>query len=303
MDATRRHFLEGLALAGLSVAAPGLAQTIPQRPLARVIVDNDFAGDPDGHVALAHQLLSPTTRTVLVTVSPLSRDLSPDDGVEAGQREVRELLSRLGGATVQVAGSAQAARAIVAEAMRDDPLPLFVTCGGPLTNVAAALRLEPRIATRITLVWIGGGNYPEGGWEYNLATDADAARHVVEATQVPLWQVPQGAYRQVQFSIAELGADMRPISAFTKWLYQQFTDPPAFVRLGGAWPMGDSPLVLLTAITSESSRYRDLPARRILPDFTYGTEIDGRSIRVFETLDARLTLADFLAKLRLHARR
>jgi inosine-uridine nucleoside N-ribohydrolase len=121
------------------------------------------------------------------------------------------------GPGVQPAPS-EAAQAIVAEALRDDPRPLYFTCGGPLSNLAAALRLEPAIAARMTVVWIGGGPWPEGGWEYNLATDADAARYVIEQSTVPMWQVPQNAYRQMQYSIAEMTADLRPISDFSRWL-------------------------------------------------------------------------------------
>ena len=42
-------------------------RAISQKASARVIIDNDFAGDPDGLVALAHQLPTPRTRSVLVT--------------------------------------------------------------------------------------------------------------------------------------------------------------------------------------------------------------------------------------------
>jgi len=54
--------------------------------------------------------------------------------------------------------------AIIDEAMRtDSQLPLFVTVGGGLTEVASAVMLEPSIADRFTLVWIGGGRpHPEG---------------------------------------------------------------------------------------------------------------------------------------------
>jgi hypothetical protein len=303
------------------VAAPRIRaepfRVIPQKASARVIVDNDFAGDPDGLVALAHQLLAPKTRTVLVTsttVDPkLATDVPPDRAAGAGREIALELIGRLGvhapppviaGQEISesaAASASTAARAIVAEALREDPLPLYFTCGGPLTNLAAALRLEPAIASRMTVVWIGGAAYPDGGWEYNLATDPDAARRVIEDSTVPLWQVPQNAYRQMQVSIPELTADLRPISAFTRWLYERFTSPPAWVELGGAWPLGDSPLVLLTAISTESSRFRELRARRIGPDLRYGAEIPGRVIRVYETIDARLAWSDLLARLRLAA--
>ena len=125
---------------------------------------------------------------------------------------------------------------------------------------------------------------------------------MIEGTDVPLWQLPQPAYRQAQTSVAELAATVRPISAFSAWLYDRFTHPPAFVDIGGTWPLGDSPLVLLTALTTDTSRASDRPGRRILADLTYGEEIAGRTIRVFDTIDTRLTFDDFVALLRLNAR-
>lgn len=314
-----------LALAGAGLAAgllPRVAlgkgyRTIPQKPSARVIIDNDFAGDPDGLVALAHQLLSPKTRTVLITSSALDPNFAQGvlktSSAAEGRKVALELIRRAGLrdapavlAGAELAGPAphaptEAARAIVAEAMRDDPLPLFFTCGGPLTNLAAALALEPRIASRMTVVWIGGGNWPTGGWEYNLAVDGEAARAVIEHSAVPLWQVPQGAYRQMAYSVAALRTELRAISPLGAWIYDRFTTPPDFVTIGGSWPLGDSPLALLTAITDESSVAVERTARRIMPDFSYGEEIAGRKIRVFERLDARLCFDDFLALMRLHA--
>ena len=170
----RRAFCTGMSAAiGALALGPALAaapRNIPQRASARVIVDNDFGGDPDGLVALAHQLLSPKTRVPLITVSALDPKFASaalkGQSVRAGVELAGELLRRLGlqGPPAIAAGAedfslapSSAARAIVAEALRDDPLPLIVTCGGPLTNIAAALRLEPAIAKRMTVIWIGGG--------------------------------------------------------------------------------------------------------------------------------------------------
>ncbi|TCM36096.1 nucleoside hydrolase [Novosphingobium sp. ST904] len=321
---SRRSFVASCGVIVGSALLPGLGRAetyrrIPQKASARVIVDNDFAGDPDGLVALAHQLLSPRTKTVLVTASALDPKLLGDvpagTTAAAGRAVATELIRRAGIANAPpvVAGSellgavqpeaSAAARAIVAEAMRDDPLPLYFTCGGPLTNLAAALRLEPKIAGRMTVIWIGGGAYPAGGWEYNLSADIAAAQIVIEQSKVPLWQIPQDAYRQMQFSVAELAEQLRPISPLGEWLYDRFTTPPSFVDVGGSWPLGDSPTVLLSAISQESSTHVDLPGRRIKADCTYGEEIAGRTLRVFRTLDARLTFGDFFALMRLHARR
>lgn len=320
MTIDRRRLLASGAVGASLLALPQalLAQArIPQHLSARVIVDNDFAGDPDGLVALAHQLLSPRTPVPLVTVSGLNSEFRPPEerdasSVEPGVAIAQEMLDRMGleERPAIVAGrepghsdnpDTPAARAIVAEAMREHDLPLVFTCGGPLSNLADALRLEPAIASRMSVIWIGGGAYPDGAWEYNLSADVEATRLVIEGSTMPISQIPQPAYRLMQVSVAEMETDMEPISDFTRWLYSRFTDIPDFVDIPGAWPMGDSPLVLLTAMSGESSHYLDLPARRIADDLTYGEVIEGRTVRVYDDLDLRLTWADFIARLRLHA--
>ena len=144
-------------------------------PRLRVISDNDYAGDPDGLVQLAHLLLSATVEVPFVIGSHLPRDTFNTDGRSAARavveaRRVAALSRRaelkiiagsesaLGSRTEPIA--TDAAQAIVGEALRDDTdLPLYITCGGGLTEIASAWLLEPRIAQRVTVVWIGGHEY------------------------------------------------------------------------------------------------------------------------------------------------
>ena len=157
---TRRSAL-GLAAAALSSGlAPRIAlgrtyRTIPQRASARVIVDNDFAGDPDGLVALLHQLLSPKTRTVLVTSTALEPRFAEGQlktrAAALGREAALDLIrrARIKSAPPVVAGAEypvpadprdnMAARAIVAEALRDDPL-LRALCGEAPADRVACLR-------------------------------------------------------------------------------------------------------------------------------------------------------------------
>ena len=69
----------------------------------------------------------------------------------------------------------------------DTNLPLFVTLGAGLTELASAYLIEPRIASRLTAVWIGGPEYPElgpdperpgagPGPEYNLNKEQRVSR-------------------------------------------------------------------------------------------------------------------------------
>ncbi len=302
----------------LSLPAVAAQKLIPQNPAYRVIVDNDFAGDPDGLAALAHQLLAPKTTVPLITVTGTDPYLARlthgnKDTALIGKSRAEHLLTLLGTEGPAVAAGhdyiqrekhnkpSDAAKAIVAEAMKDSPLPLLFTCGGPLTNLAEALKLEPAIADKMTVIWIGGADYPSGGPEYNLSTDLAAAKYVLEQSGVPVWQIPVSTYRQMQYSVAEMQADFLPVSPVSKWLYSLYTDLPAFVQLGGTLTMGDHPLVLLSALSTESSHFKTLPARTISADGHYGDEIAGRQIRVFSGVDARLTFADFIARLKIAA--
>jgi len=56
---------------------------IRQSPKARIIIDNDFAGDPDGLIALAHQLATQAARPVLESFGGLIVRMGD---VGAGQR-------------------------------------------------------------------------------------------------------------------------------------------------------------------------------------------------------------------------
>ena len=66
----------------------------PRAPRARVIVDNDFAGDPDDLYQLVHHLLSPSVEIPLVVCSHL-REGDPfcenPDSAEAAEEVVRNL--------------------------------------------------------------------------------------------------------------------------------------------------------------------------------------------------------------------
>lgn len=298
------------------------------RPRIRVISDNDYSGDPDGLAQLAHHALSPSVELALVIGSHL-REGDPFDpsGASAANaaaiaREVLELAGRtdvpvIAGAEKgidAVAEPSPAAHAIVAEAMRDSALPLFLCCGAGLTELAAALRLEPRIANRLTLVWIGGPEHPgiavppPGAMpiEYNLLIDVPAAAEVFDSA-VPIWQVPRDSYRRTLASFGELRARL-DVGALGRRIFAPLERVADLVEqhggsIGETYIMGDSPLVLLTALQSSfeadpsSSESIVVPTPAIDADGQYVARGGGRPLRVFTRLDVRLMFEDLYAKL------
>jgi purine nucleosidase len=305
----------------------------------RVISDNDYCGDPDGLVQLAHLLLSPSVDVRAVIGSHLREGDSYNEG-DTGTRsraaadvivehaDPNDRPPTYAGSNTPLPDRLTPVRsagvdAIVEEAMIDSDRPLFVTLGGGLTELASAYLEEPRIADRLIAVWIGGPEYPgvvvpppgpEGAEvsEYNLKIDIAAAQ-VVFDSPIQLWQVPRDAYRQVLVSFPELEVRMRPHGPLGRHLVTELARVhDELARFGvaasEAYVLGDSPLVLLTALQCtygpdpSSSRYATRPAPRIRDDGTYEENPVGRPIRVYDQLDVRLMMEDLFAKLVLHAR-
>lgn len=306
------------------------------KPRMRVIVDNDFGGDPDGLFQLVHQVLSPSADIRGIIGSHLKPG-DPFDKSEVtatnAKTKAEVLLKNMKLETkyqvyegsnvclvdVKTPKASEAAKLIVKEAMREDTkLPLYVVCGAGLTDIASAYLLEPKIASRLTLVWIGGPEYfdlatPPPGYtplEYNLGIDKIAAQVVFNVSDIPLWQVPRNAYRQTLLSYAELFSKVKPQGEVGKFLSAEIENLMKRVQagnfhIGETYIMGDSPLVLLTALQSSfeaapsSSDYANKQAPKINDSGLYEVNTNGRNIRVYTRLDTRLMFEDFFAKLEL----
>lgn len=333
---TRSPFTAGLVVALLVVAQVGVdaraADASPIAERARVIIDNDFGGDPDGLLQLAHHLRSPSVEIRGVIGSrhyesgfygwPGSSAHSCEVATELLQvMKLQNPPPVIAGAETRLPDAATPARSpgaefIVKEALREDvTTPLYVVCGAGLTTVASAYLMEPKIAVRIRLIWIGGPEHrglalpPPGHTtpEYNLGIDIVAAQVVFNHSTLSLWQVPRDAYRQTLVSQAKLRRRAQAGGELGAFLMGKLDEllRRANGRLGEAYALGDSPLVLLTALQSaweadpSSSKYVLVTAPFISDAGEYQPNPRGREIRVYTDLDVRLMLEDFFAKLAL----
>jgi purine nucleosidase len=266
-------------------------------PRARVIVMNDLAGDPDGLFSTVHALLSPSTE-VRAIIGTLGGGASTDTKTaEEAQAKAVQILTVMGlaGKVPTYAGSdtklmnasapvkSPGAAAIVSEAMRtDNSKPLYVTVGGSLTDVASAYLMQPSIADKFTLIWIGGAPYPAGGPENNFSEDPIAAQVVFNNSKIPIWQVPQNAYAQCMVSRTEIQLNVQPYGAIGPYLSQSLVNLSEEIlssfkfSTGETWTLGDSPLVLLSALTQwfdptgTGSTFASIPAPHLNSDGTYG---------------------------------
>ena len=322
--------------------APGTFPWLGGEDLApagvRVVVDNDFAGDPDDLFQVVHHLMSPAVEIRGIVASHLAPgdpfDPGPESAAHAADR-LRELFAVMGldGDGLVWPGAehglvdrttpqdSPAARAIVAEAMRDDPRPLYLCVGGGLTETASAWLLEPAIARRLTVVWIGGPELPGtveeppgvDNPEYNLNIDLTAGQVVFDDSDLPLWLVPRNMYRQCLVSDIELRARVGTRGALGRHLLEAVRSVARRMWDAGhgfseTYALGDSPLVLLTALQSHfqpdtsSSDHVVVACPRLDGSGAYVPGVGGRPIRVYTRLDVRLMFEDMFGKLEAFAR-
>ena len=298
-----------------------------------MLIVNDISGDPDGLFATVHAFMSHSTdvRGFVGAGTP-----NPGETPQESVRLAQEILQHLGltGRIPLHLGSegklrdtqtpirSAGAQAIIDEAMRTDTkLPLYVTVGGGLSEVASALLIEPRIADKFTLVWIGGNPGSDWSDEFNVNIDRTAVQVVFNDFPVRIWQVPSDVYGSCQVSWTEIQANVAPYGRIGAWLYGKLnaiskTLSPR-MNTGESWTLGDSPLVLLTALTSwvpsvqsplqfertGSSVYDEPLTPLISKDSIAEPRSSGRRMRMYKSVDLRLMFDDMYAKLHVNATR
>ncbi|MBQ4580143.1 MAG: nucleoside hydrolase [Clostridia bacterium] len=293
---------------------------VPFEKQVRVITNTDAKNEADDQFAIVQTLLSPKLDNVGFIAAHYGTKHS--DGMERSYRELETIFDKMGfnkegmlyhGAPHAIPNTktpidSEGAQLIICEAMKDDPRPLYITFLGPLTDMACALLLEPKIASRCTVIWIGGGPYPHGGIEFNQDNDINAV-NVVFRSKVPVWQVPKNVYEMMAVSLAELEHRVRPCGAIGEYLCDQldqhaFEDGPrqSDFRSGETWVLGDNPTVGLL-LYEHRFEFDWVNAPLVTHDSTYVPDVRNRPIRAYRHIDSRLILEDMYAKLALFHQR
>lgn len=300
---------------------------VPKKKQVRLLVYTDCANEADDQYALAHALMTPKVDVVGIIAAHFEaaaeyKKMESGSTVSASMAEIHKVLKYMGlrkedyrlamGSGLPLTDPAEpianeAVQMIIDEAMREDERPLYIGCQGSVTDLASAILMKPEICGRMTAIWIGGGDYPKGGIEFNLTQDIHAA-NVLFASQMPLWQVPMSVYKTFAVPLAELQLKVAPCGEIGKFLFENLValndalgEIPHWPH-GELWGLGDQGV--MAALMQEGERtdnFHMIPAPQVDPeDAHYILDTGNREIRVFDYMDTRLTLEDFFAKLALN---
>ncbi|MBX2999921.1 MAG: nucleoside hydrolase [Caldilineaceae bacterium] len=290
--------------------------TFPPQVKQRVIVNTDAKNEADDQYAIVHAILTPSFDLHGIIPAHFGTAKSATSMQDSYDETI--LLLGLMGLEEEVrveAGATHAmpdestpidspgAQLIIEEALADDDRPLNIAFYGPLTDMASALLLEPKIADRnIRALWIGGGPWPNGGREYNLSNDIHAA-NVVMKSKLELWQIPRSTYRTMSVSYAELIEKIYPQGEIGKYLVEQLLEHNARTRPEMEYrSLGDSPCIGII-MDPECGQWTWRPAPTFDQQMHYIHTGQYRPIRVYDNVNTRFIHEDLFAKLAQFIRR
>jgi purine nucleosidase len=266
----------------------------PAETKQRVIINTDAKNEADDQYAIVHAILTPSFDLHGIIPAHYGTRKTPQSLKESHDETVKLLrLMDLEGKVRVEDGATHAipdestpadspgARLIIEEAMKDDDRPLHVAFYGPVTDMASALLLEPKIENRnIRVLWIGGNTWPSGGGEYNLSNDIHAANVVMKSN---LEVYPQG----------EIG----------KYLVEQLLEHNANRTPAMEYrSLGDSPCIGII-MDPECGQWSWRPAPTFDAQMHYVHSGKYRPIRVYDNVNTRFIHEDLFAKLAQFIRR
>ena len=285
---------------------------VPENKKLRVIIDTDAACEADDPFAIVHALLSKklevkaifaehfgypgTTQKSYDEIITILNAMSISVPVYRGEQCK---LSQLQGIEIS-----EASHFLIEEANRNDEKPLFVLCIGAITNIATAIRKCPEIIKKMTVVWIGGHNHdvskPDNR-EFNAGNDIEAINLVI-SSGVEFWQIPNNVYGSMHIGIAEIQKRIFPCGKIGQHLFENLVkynqSEHAGWTAGESWSLGDSPAVgVVLEQNCGHYAYREAPIFN--EDTSYRFERGRPLIRVYQSINSRFIIEDFISKLQL----
>lgn len=300
---------------------------VPDNKKVKVICDTDAYCEGDDQFAIAHLLMTEKVQVLGFTAEHfdtilLDSKTGENDSMQQSYDEICNILHLMNlendykvykGVTESLIdektpSNTDAGRFIVEKAMSmTNDEKLVVVAQGAISNVADAILLCPQIIDKLLVIWIGGGAYPKGSWEFNQNGDLNAINVVLDSN-VEFWQVPCNVYSMMKVSFQELYEKVSHCGKIGDYLYHnllrvnnKLCNIPLFGGMatypgGESWQLGDSPVVGLL-LTDHCYDYDVIGAPRVDEKGNYLLRPENEhKIRVYRYVDHRFILEDMFSK-------
>ncbi|MCI8640505.1 MAG: hypothetical protein HFJ59_01320, partial [Clostridia bacterium] len=202
-----------------------------------VILDTDIYNECDDQFALSYLLKSQDKFNIqAITVAPYHHDnnISIEEGIDKSYDEIIKICNWLNfdytnkvfkGSTDYVANDYNeendAVNKIIEIANKNDKT--YILAIGAITNVAIAIKKEPKIIDKIEVIWLGGNSFlSKNNKEFNFKQDVQAVRTVFES-KVKLTIIPcKNVASNLRTSIYELEHFLKGKNELCDYLCQRF---------------------------------------------------------------------------------
>ncbi len=301
-----------------------LKALVPPKGRIDAVIDTDTYNEIDDQFALSYMIRSNDKIDLkAIYAAPFfnSHSTSPADGMERSYNEIFNILDLMGenelkervfrGSDKYLPSESEyvdsdAARHLVSLAMNyTAESPLYVVAIGAITNVASALLINPEIADRIVLVWLGGHSFE---WpntkEFNMYQDVAAAR-VIFNSGAPIVQLPcMGVVSAFTISGDDMRARLYGKNELCTYLTTHSEEEVAsYVKPGNAWSRVIWDVTAVAWLTGANEgtnaflRYKTVPAPICEYDFTYSQDASRNPIVYVYHVNRDALLNDMIRKL------
>ena len=275
-----------------------------------VILDTDIYNECDDQFALSYLLKSQDKFNIeAITVAPYHHDnnISIEEGTDKSYNEVIKICNWLNfdcdnkvfkGATDYIINGYneenEAVSKIIEIANKNDKT--YILAIGAITNVALAIKQEPKIVDKIEVVWLGGHSFlSKGNKEFNFKQDVQAVRTVFES-KVKLTIIPcKNVASNLRTSIYELEHFLKGKSELCDYLCQRFYNDGVhgIQERRVIWDIS----VIAYMINKEWFETKEVNCPNINDDTSYELTTDNHKIAVVNYLNVDKIYSNLFSKL------
>ena len=275
-----------------------------------VILDTDIYNECDDQFALSYLLKAQDKFNIeAITVAPYHHDnnISIQEGTDKSYDEIIKICNWLNfdctdkvfkGSTDYMVNDYNeendAVNKIIEIANRNDKT--YILAIGAITNVALAIKKEPKIVNKIEVIWLGGHSFlSKNNKEFNFKQDVQAVRTVFES-KVKLTIIPcKNIASNLRTSIYELEHFLKGKSELCDYLCQRFYNDGVhgIQERRVIWDIS----VIAYMINKEWFETKEISCPNINDDTSYELTTNNHKITIVNYLNVDKIYKDLFSKL------